>query len=233
HARSLSDGYFTPPHGFLEWVHGRGPSVTSIVFRREILEAIGTLDPTIFHSDIDYVWRVATRFPFVASARLALVVAVHREQGTRRTALETPLQSYLAIRERVRRTPDIPAALEAETEHYLRRLFSQTIFHAGLRAIIDGEYAQARHAATMLRATFDRKRAATTLNLLANGCERVAPLHWVARAFLLAGKQVTEIYTTARRDRAYAALRAEISAQMMPIATLPNESRILPVSPRI
>jgi glycosyltransferase involved in cell wall biosynthesis len=207
YASSLTDGYFTPPDGFLVWANGNGPMVTSMVFRREILAQVGLIDQTILHADIDYLWRMASQYPFIASKQPSLVYTMHTEQSTRRTPMETWLESYLVIAERVRNTPGVTAHVARETERYLETLFSRPIFFPGLMTIADGEYDRARSAAAMLRTHFHRRGEAALLDALAGICARIPPVHWLARGLLRTAQRANMRYTTARRDRMYAAVR--------------------------
>jgi glycosyltransferase involved in cell wall biosynthesis len=163
------DGYFPPPNGFLVWTWGKGPAVTSVVFRRDIIARVGVVvaDKRIFHWDVEYLWRIASQFPFVTSARPGLVFTIHTAQGTRHMAMGAALQSYELIRDRVQNAPGPSAEVRAKTGQFLRAWFSQAVLHAGLRAIRDGEGQRGQYAATILHNGFGQKRRATILSLLA------------------------------------------------------------------
>jgi glycosyltransferase involved in cell wall biosynthesis len=210
---SPAEGYFTPPEGFLLWVQTRGPSVTSMVFRRDVIEHVGLIDQTIFHADLDYLWRITARFPFVTSARPGLIFTIHARQSTRQADMETPVHSYLMLRERVRATPDVSMSVRKAVDAFLRARFSRSVLYAGLAAIGAGDYRRGERAAAILRASFDQKGRASLLGLLARGCGHIPPVRRPAR--LLARTTIHAATTLAqfeRDTRSNSALRAEITA---------------------
>lgn len=205
------DGYFTPPEGFLVWTQAPAPAVTSMVFRREVIQSVGLMDQDLIHADVDYLWRITSRFPFVTSARPGLIFYLHAQQGTRQTLMESVPRSYRVLRERVRTTPNVPAQIKEETMRFLRMWFSRPILIGGLTATHDGDYARAERAAAILSAQFDQKSRATVVKLLARTCARVPPLRWPVRTLVGAALQLgTTVYQSERRDRASDLLRAEI-----------------------
>ena len=222
---SPAEGYFTPPEGFLLWVQTRGPAVTSMVFRRDVIERVGMIDQTIFHADVDYLWRITARFPFVTSARPGLIFTIHAQQSTRQTDMETPVRSYLLLRERVRATPDVSMPVRKAVDAFLRARFSRSVLYAGLAAIGDGDYRRGERAATFLRASFDQKGRATLLSLLARGCGHIPPVRWPARLLVRAAIHAATTLARFERDsRSNSALRAEITA-------FTRQARALPVPP--
>jgi hypothetical protein len=205
------DGYFLPPDGCLLWTKGKGPAVTSMVFRKAVIDRVGVADERIFHWDLDYLWRVASRFPVATSSQPGLIFTIHTGQSTRVTAMETALQSYEAIKERVRGTPEISPPVRDEMERFLRAWFSQSVLYSGMCAIRDGDYARSRRAAGILRTHFGQEGRAAILRLVSTTCTRVPPLRWPTRlglrALIRAG---TNLHQSGRRGSSQDPLRAEI-----------------------
>jgi len=223
---SPAEGYFAPPDGFLIWTQVRGPAITGMVFRREIIERVGVIDQTIFHADIEYSWRIASRYPFVTSTRPGLIFNVHAQQGTRQTAMETSLQSYSMLRERMRATPGIPLYMWDEIEKFLRGRFSRPILYASLTAISEGDYQRGQQAATMLRTIFGQKARSTSLDILVQGCTRVPPIRWPVRALIWAALRIgIAIYRSEWRKRSDTALRGELTefVRTMTASSSPSE----------
>jgi len=210
---SPAEGYFTPPEGFLLWTQTRGPAVTSMVFRRDVIERVGLIDQTIFHADIDYLWRITARFPFVTSARPGLIFTIHARQSTRQADMETPVRSYLLLRERVRATPDVSPLVRKTVDAFLRARLSRSVLYAGLAAIGKGDDRHGERAATILRTSFDQKGRAALLGLLARGCGYIPPVRWPARLLVRAAVHAATTLAQFERDtRSNSALRAEITA---------------------
>lgn len=214
------DGYFPPPNSFRLWTRGRGPAVTSVVFRREVVTRAGVADKRIFHWDVEYLWRLASQFPFATSARPGLIFTIHTDQGTRQTAMDAALQSYEMIRERVQSTPGPSEGVRSQTERFLRAWFSQAVLHAGLRAIRDGEYHRSQQAAAILHIHFGQKARAASLNLLAQMPMKLPlvsrPTRAMTSALIWAG---TYIYQSGGYGRSHPATVADIERFVRDMAT--------------
>src|ERR1017187_8035333 len=71
-------GLYQPPDGFLSMLDKMHPDWTSVVFRQEVLREAGGLDEeTRAPSDLDYMLRIAARFPIVVSNELGAIFVVH------------------------------------------------------------------------------------------------------------------------------------------------------------
>jgi glycosyltransferase involved in cell wall biosynthesis len=205
------EGYFPPPDGFLLWTRGRGPAVTSMVFRREVITQAGVADTCIFHWDVEYLWRLVSQFPFVTSARPGLIFTIPTDQRTRHSALDVVLQSYEIIRARVQSTAGPSKEVRLKTERFLRAWFSQAVLHAGLRAICDGEFHRSQYAAAVLHTYFGQKRRAAILDLLAQTCIRMPLVSWPTRAATSALIRTgTYVYQSGHYRRSHPAAFADI-----------------------
>lgn len=171
HVSSLA-GYFIPPDGLGEWTEGKYPSITGFVFRAELNECVGIVDPAILHIDYDYLLRVLPHFSHVLSAQPCMVVIYHDQQGTKRAGINTRLQSYRHLRDRIREDDALPADIRQRMEGDLYRTFVYSVFVTGLHALCDKDYASAHDGARVLRDVFAMKRKATILALLTRGCQK-------------------------------------------------------------
>ncbi len=56
-------GYFPSPDGLFEWTIPRHPDITGLLFRTEVIEHVGSLDPALLNADYDFEWRIISRYP--------------------------------------------------------------------------------------------------------------------------------------------------------------------------
>jgi glycosyltransferase involved in cell wall biosynthesis len=162
-----SGRYVAPPEGILECTRGMGPTITSIVFRKEILERVGAIDQTIFHWDIEYLLRATAQVPYLSSKHPGLVFNLGDEQSTRRCPIDEWYKSFHTIRARIEEIPGLDSETRQEVRSFVYTLFSRSTFILGLLAVSDKDYRRAHRAAMILRADFGQKSRATALTLLA------------------------------------------------------------------
>lgn len=70
-------GYYAPPDGLLEMLGYKHPMWTGVLFRREIISAVGQLDEVGPLSDMDYELRIAAHFPFVLLEKPCAIFVHH------------------------------------------------------------------------------------------------------------------------------------------------------------
>jgi len=71
------DGYFTPPEGLFQMMGGKHITWTSIVFRKEVIENIGSFDKEVEAGDLDFELRIAAHFPYVVSKKPCAIFVIH------------------------------------------------------------------------------------------------------------------------------------------------------------
>ncbi len=204
---SSSEGYFAPPSGVAEFIVGKYPLIIGHLFRREVLEQAGFVDPSIFYWDIDYMCNVTARYPSVVSKKPSVIVTLHEQQSTKGVEVQRAIQGYHAIRERIRDNPLLSSDIRLQSEDALARLFGGImLLSIGEPALLRGDFARARESATALRSEFHMHVRAFMLDLLAALCRRSRLLHRFVRALLLA---LYELFLRYRSWR-YRTIHAEI-----------------------
>jgi GT2 family glycosyltransferase len=170
-------GYFAAPDGLFEWTIPKHPDITGLLFRREVLSEVGSLDPTLLNADYDLEWRIIARFPYVVSREPCVVSVVHPTQATRTSDAETWLRSYRTMRGHLRANAGLSDDVRARAEALLASTFGDAMQIVGLTALRDRNFAIAHGAAQALGDEFGRARNARLLEALTRACERVRPLH--------------------------------------------------------
>lgn len=187
---SSSEGYFRPPEGLLEYVSGRCPPILGTLFRSEVVECVGFINPDIVHSDTDYMCRIAAHYPFVASRRPCTLLMHHAQQTSRERRIAPWLESFLAVRDRIGGDRSIPDPVLRQFARMLSPIFSRPIWYIGLDAVIRGDFAVARESARALRTHFGQRNQALLLSLLTAISARSGPLHQAIGALMSATRRV-------------------------------------------
>jgi glycosyltransferase involved in cell wall biosynthesis len=171
------DGYFSPPDGLFEWTIPKHPYITALLFRADVIDRVGTIDPNLLNGDYDFEWRVVSRFPYVVSREPCAVIMMHDSQVTRVSDPDAWLHSYRVMRAHLADNQDITAPVRARAATLLAGTFADAIGILGFTALRGKGFSSARKAATLLDREFGRHRRARALGFLATACERLPPLH--------------------------------------------------------
>jgi glycosyltransferase involved in cell wall biosynthesis len=200
------EGCFYPPEGLLEWTIEKHPPITGTVFRREVIEHVGLLDPDVLNADFDYEWRIVSRFPYVISKKPCMIVYIHEGQETRSHNANAWAQSYLAMRKRLGENDVLPPDIRQQAEALLTSGFAGAIFLNGLIVLRDGNFAFARTSADVLHRVFHEHWRSSLLRILTRSCESIEPLHHSVRLMF----HLLLWYRTVRNRR----LKKSISASL-------------------
>jgi glycosyltransferase involved in cell wall biosynthesis len=170
------EGLCRPPDGLRNMLTMHPPLWTAILFRRELLEKVGLLDPEVGNAvDIDYEMRVVAHHPIVFSRRPGALGVVHPQTVTARTRLDDLWPGNMKM---IRNTVN-----DQRLDPELRNLASQVMVNAlkrklfkgwGLRSIMEGRGDEARRSAAILSREFGEVGRARLLRLI-EGIHRVFP----------------------------------------------------------
>jgi len=171
------DGYFPAPDGLFEWTIPKHSDITGLLFRSEVIERVGPLDPALLNADYDFEWRIAARFPYVISKEPCVVSVVHDTQATRVSDAAAWLLSYRTMRGHLDANDELAPDVRARAQALLASTFGDSFRILALTAVRDRNFALARGLADGLEHEFARPRDARVIRSIATACERVAPLH--------------------------------------------------------
>jgi glycosyltransferase involved in cell wall biosynthesis len=174
------DGYFSPPEGLYAMLGGRHPIMTAILFRREVIDIYGGIDPDIVASDLDFEVRIAARFPFVISKKPCGIFVAHPLSAGIQADTSWIWPSCLKLIQNLMDDPYIALDIRENVEGCLIKYFKDTIFILGLRSAIRGNFADARKSVDVLDSHYRAHTQASILKLIAQVFERVRFIHRLA-----------------------------------------------------
>jgi glycosyltransferase involved in cell wall biosynthesis len=175
------DGYFSPPEGLYAMLGGRHPIMTAILFRKEVIDIYGGIDPDIVVSDLDFEVRIAARFPFVISKKPCGIFVAHPLSAGIQANASWIWPGCLKLLQNLMNDASVPLNVRINAEHRLIKYFTNTLFTLGLRSAIRGDFVDARKAADVLGGHYRTYANAAAIRLITYIFERVRFIHRLAR----------------------------------------------------
>lgn len=177
------EGYYAPPEGLFEMMRDRLPTWTSILFRKEVIDNVGTLDSDVGAAlDLDLELRTAARFPFVISKKPCAIYVNHASSFSEFAGLHAVLPGWLKIINNLARDERIPLSVRTRAEKTLMKNIERMLFWTGIHSISLRDFSGACETARALRHQYGRKSSSFMLSASAKVCERMLFAH---RLFLL------------------------------------------------
>lgn len=168
------EGLYPPPQGALQMTGGLAPTWTGIVFRREVLERAGFIDPeTLGPSDLDYTLRLGARFPFVFEKVPVAVFSIHGSGFSATQPLSSFWPGWLRMIENIKAMPGL---MDADRERLLTALNADArrmLFRRGANALAAARLDFARAAAAVLSEHYGQTVRSGLLRAMAEGCETI------------------------------------------------------------
>jgi glycosyltransferase involved in cell wall biosynthesis len=171
------EGYFVPPEGLFEMIGGRHPTITGILFRKEVVDVFKGMDSEMVASDLDLELRIAARFPFVISKKPCGIFVYHASSVGVQANTSYIWPDCLKIVRRLTEDDQIPVELRKRAEPMLDRFFQEKIFVLGLRSAIRGDFPDAYKASVVLQNHYKTHMRAVLLNRLTTIFRHIKPIH--------------------------------------------------------
>lgn len=173
-ARWPRTGLYMPPEGAVAMTGGMAPTWTGIVFRREVLDLVGFIDPeTVGPSDLDYTLRLGARFSYVVEHDPVAVFTLN-SQGFSTTQ---PLSSFWPGWQKMFRNVETwPGVATADRERLLAALHQDArrmLFRRGINAVAEGRRDFAYDAAEALATAYSQHLRAGLLRGLGFACTHI------------------------------------------------------------
>jgi len=170
-----NDGVYRPPDGLLTMLEKGHPEWTAILFRRDVLEKVGTLDPeTGAPADLDYELRIAARWPIVISREPGAIFVAHSASVSAATRLENAWPAWQKINTNIQQEESIPRESRLRAHEQILRNFQQRFLAlGGLSYVVNKDWKQAEHASRILRDGYNRYFQAVSLR-----CFTQVAKHW-------------------------------------------------------
>lgn len=167
------DGLFTPPAGFLAMLDNRHPTLTGILFRREVIENVGSLDVGISGpADLDYELRVAVRFPYLVFYQ-PCAAYVHHSDRISTTEDPSIVDQFQRISDKLTADARVAPDVRASVPRLLARQMRRKLYEIAVKSLVGGKDEQAIAAAALLRDRFRRPVIASLIGLTASACKRI------------------------------------------------------------
>lgn len=168
------EGLFLPPEGAIAMTGGLAPTWTGMVFRREVLDQAGFIDPeTLGPSDLDYTLRLGVRFPYLFEKVPVAVFTINSQSFSATQPLASFWPGWLKMFRNLERMPGVEMADRNRLLAALHADAKRMLYRRGVNALANGRVDFARDAAAVLDAYYQQNVEPGILRSLAFGCERV------------------------------------------------------------
>ena len=179
-------GYYPVPAGLMAMCNANNdrPTWTGILFRREVLDAVGILDAEVgvWPVEHDYIRRIAAKFPFVVLPSVGAVFVDHPGSTSGPLTLSTLWPGKRKAMQNLLLDESLPLPLRRRLRSALEYETSRTVFILAWTALIQGRLGECRRGAEILRCEFRRRWRAGFLTIWACLAEKSPMLRsFVAR----------------------------------------------------
>ena len=168
------EGLYAPPEGLVTMIEKQHPEWTAILFRREVLEKVGTIDlETGAPSDFDYELRVAASYPIAISREPGAIWVSHEGSISAAPHLETAWPAWQKILANLMQQESITGAVRLRARRQLLRNFrNRHLALGGLAYVVQEDWDQTELAARILRNGYDKQLRASLLQITSRAAQR-------------------------------------------------------------
>ncbi len=174
------DGYFSPPEGLFEISRGNQATITGVLFRKQVIDVFGGIDPEVVAADLDLEARLAARFPLVVSKEPCAIFVYHSASGGIIADSTFIWPSCLKILRNLREDNSISPDILSQVERNLTGYFTKMLFFIGLRSAIRSNHVDAHRAAQVLYKPYRLYTRALILESITRIFEHVSPVNKLA-----------------------------------------------------
>jgi len=160
------EGLFIPPQGLLKTLREKYPIWTGILFRREVIKLTGGLDEEIGPLDLDFVYRISAKAPFVISKEPVAVCVNHETSSSALPALSAYWPSWLKMIRHITDDPEIPQSVKDKFETELTEQIVAELSWIGIRRFEKRDFNMAARAADILTGELNQDRKGRMLDWL-------------------------------------------------------------------
>ena len=174
--------FYRPPLGLAKMVELGHFIWTGTVFRRELMQQVGGLDPSIgSSSDLDFQLRIASHHPFATVSEPGAVFSWHPDSPSSHPGLDHFWPGWQRIIDKIRADDATPAEVRTVVAARMQRRLWMMLVLVGLYGSARGRFDDAEHAADVLRARYRAPIAATALRAVAAVARRLPPFRAALR----------------------------------------------------
>ena len=134
--------YFTPPDGLIEMI-GKYSNWIGSLFRKEIIEQVGPLDLSLKAIDVDYLFRVAARFPFTISKKPCAVFVQHSSSYSGIHGFKLICPGWQIMISKLKENPLLSTQAREIAERLLNADFQNLLFMNAMRSLEKRQFEEA------------------------------------------------------------------------------------------
>lgn len=170
-------GYYETPEGLLKLIHSK-LNWTSVLFRQSVIEDVGDLDPEVgAPSDLDFLLRIAARFPFIFTLAPGAIWLSHKDSSCSNIDSSTIWPGTLKMIRNLTEDERLPLSIRSQAQTIMTRQLKRDLFWAGSNSIQHKNYADAYRSAEILETEFGRNARAKLIFVLAWCCDHLPFAH--------------------------------------------------------
>lgn len=160
------EGLYRPPDGILNMCNGNHPTWTGIIFRKEVMDEIGTLDiDTKRASDLDFELRIASIRPYFISKTPCSLFLSHSGASCKIENANDAWDGWLKMISNLENDSRIPFEIKRTTSALLLKSMQKRLFILGLKQIDNNNFSDVKN----------------TLNILENNPSLKNPYNWTLK----------------------------------------------------
>lgn len=172
------EGEHLPPDGLMQMFNEGHPNWTSIIFRKQVIEKIGVVNPAIgAPSDSDFVLRAATQFSFVISKEICGFLVHHPLSYSVRTSHLSVYSGWIRIIYSLLDNKQIPLYIK----HRLRKEIKKLLLKFGMKIIRDNTMKEGYEMSNILRKQYHLISESIIFYSLMKCCEYFSPIPFFVR----------------------------------------------------
>lgn len=167
------EGIYEPPEGFMRMTGGMAPVWTGVLFRREVLDSVGMLDPAVLGpSDLEYCLRLAAKFPYILEKHPAAVFTLNSESFSATQPMSSFWPGWKRMLQKFEADDSLAEAFRQVALDALRKDAQRMLFRRGANGIAAGRMDFVRDAADALAKDCGQAGQAHLLRIIAAMCAR-------------------------------------------------------------
>lgn len=171
--------YFSLPDGALEFFDGEIPLWTSILFKKEAVDRIGSLRQDLLAIDLDFVGRIAISYPFLIKSQPCAIFVVHPDSISHSADMSAYYPGIFSIIHRLKDQKDLAPVFRDKFEKIMMKKLAKIIFFIGLGHSKKKNFTEAHRAAAILTDAFNKNASGSLLAAAALFAEKMPLMYAV------------------------------------------------------
>ena len=175
---SWRPGLYTPPEGMMAMLQNWHPDWTGVLFRREVLEKVGTLDEEVGNpGDLDFELRIAAHCPIVVSPQPVAILVIHPASQSASGTFEGKYAGWPKMIGKITRDEAIPYHTRRQAADILNERLETLLSQALQNFVVRGKWGEVEKAIDMLRNYYHLTLRSSLLSIVARTCRSVPLAH--------------------------------------------------------